>query len=300
MAHVTASKALEQRTGTALLCGLAITGFAANSLLTRLALRPGRIDAATFAALRLASGAALLVVLAQLRKPRADLRRGGWLSAFLLFGYAGAFSFAYLHLGAGTGALVLFGVVQATMIGWGLVRGERPQLGEWCGLLLALLGLVALTLPGARRPDSSSLLLMTLAGVAWGAYSLRGRSSVDPLAATAGNFTRATPFALALGALAWLPGAIRFHVSAAGVGLALASGMVASAGAYTVWYAAVSRITALRAAVLQLAVPILAALGAVILLDEPLTLRLVGSGILVLAGVSVALFSRRQPPPERV
>lgn len=289
---VVASAALADRARTALLAALAILGFAANSLLTRLALRPGHIDAATFTAVRLVSGAMALVLLARLRTPRAELRHGNWLSALLLFAYAAPFSFAYLHLGAGTGALVLFGVVQATMIGWGLVRGERPRLGEWCGLLLALAGLVALTLPGARRPDLASFSLMTLAGVAWGAYSLRGRGSVDPLGATAGNFSRAAPFALALGVSSWLPGAIGFHASARGVALALLSGMLASGVAYTLWYGALSRITALRAAVLQLAVPILAAVGAVILLDEPLTLRVVGSGALVLVGVSLALLTR--------
>lgn len=279
---------------TAAFCVLALIGFAANSLLTRMALRPRLVDAASFVLIRLAAGGVALLLLARLRRPPADLRRGTWLSALLLFGYAAPFSYAYLRIGAGVGALVLFGTVQVTMIGWGLIRGERPRPGEWVGLVVAFAGLSALTLPGTSRPDSVSFLLMISAGVAWGAYSLRGRRSGDPLGATAGNFIRSVPFAAAL--LASLPllspslGAL--HATAAGIALAVASGALASGVAYTFWYAALPGLTALHAALVQLTVPVLAALGAIVLLDEHPNARLVGSGLAVLGGVGLALLTR--------
>jgi drug/metabolite transporter (DMT)-like permease len=198
-----------------------------------------------------------------------------------------------LRMGAGVGALILFGTVQVTMIGWGLVRGERPRAGEWLGLAVAFAGLAALTLPGAARPDSVSVVLMTLAGVAWGAYSLRGRGSGDPLGATAGNFIRSVPLALLLVAsLSWLgPSFAALHASPAGVALAVASGALASGVAYTFWYVALSGLTALHAALVQLTVPVLAALGAIVLLDERPSVRLIGSGLAVLGGVALALLT---------
>lgn len=279
---------------TAAFCVLALLGFAANSLLTRLALRPGLIDAASFMLIRLTAGGVALLLLARLRRPPADLRRGSWSSALLLFGYAAPFSYAYLRMGAGVGALILFGTVQVTMIGWGLVRGERPRVGEWLGLVVAFTGLAALTLPGASRPDLVSVLCMVLAGVAWGAYSLRGRGSGDPLGATAGNFVRSVPFAMLLvaGLAALGPPVGALHASAAGLGLAVASGALASGVAYTFWYAALAGLSALHAALVQLTVPVLAALGAIVLLDERPSARLVGSGLAVLAGVAVALHAR--------
>lgn len=279
---------------TAAFCVLALLGFAANSLLTRLALRPGLVDAASFMLVRLTAGGVALVLLARLRRPPADLRRGSWSSALLLFGYAAPFSYAYLRMGAGVGALVLFGTVQVTMIGWGLVRGERPRVGEWLGLVVAFTGLAALTLPGASRPDLVSVLCMMLAGVAWGAYSLRGRGSGDPLGATAGNFVRSVPFAaLLVATLAWLgPSIAALHTSAAGLALAVASGALASGVAYTFWYTALSGLSALHAALVQLTVPVLAALGAIVLLDERPSARLVGSGLAVLGGVTLALLTR--------
>jgi drug/metabolite transporter (DMT)-like permease len=285
------------------LCTLALCGFAGNSLLTRLALRPRLIDAASFTALRLCAGAAMLMVLSQLRRPRASLRHGSWLSALLLFVYAAPFTYAYMRMGAAIGALILFGVVQITMISWGLFRGERPRAGEWLGLALALFGLVALTLPGAKQPDLVAVLLMTVAGIAWGAYSLRGRKSLDPLGATAGNFMRAAVFSLLLAGMVWLPNAQGTHATRSGVALALSSGALTSGVAYTLWYAALPSLSALRAALLQLVVPVLAAGAAVVLLDEPLTLRLIGAGTLVLCGVSCALWTRRPaaaPKPREV
>lgn len=279
---------------TTAFCVLALLGFAGNSLLTRMALRPRLLDAASFVLIRLSAGALALLLLARLRRPVADLRQGSWASALLLFGYAAPFSFAYLRLGAGIGALVLFGSVQVTMIAWGFLRGERPRPGEWIGLVVAFAGLAALTLPGASRPDATSFLLMVLAGIAWGAYSLRGRTSGDPLAATAGNFLRSVPLAAVLVTclLVLAPSLGTLHVTAKGGALAVASGALASGVAYTFWYAALPGLTALRAALVQLTVPVLAALSAVVLLDEPPSARLVRSGLAVLGGVALALLSR--------
>jgi drug/metabolite transporter (DMT)-like permease len=278
---------------TVLLCALALLGFAANSLLTRLALRPRLVDPAVFVAVRLVTGAVALVALARVRRPRADLRRGSTVSALLLFAYAAPFSYAYLRVGAGVGALILFGSVQVTMIGWGLIRGERPRLGEWAGLVLALLGLGALTLPGGARPDPGSFLMMVVAGGAWGAYSLRGRGGVDPLGATAGNFLRSVPFALfALGS-AYVISAGALHAEPRGLVLAALSGALASGVAYSLWYAALPALSALRAALVQLTVPIIAAGAAVVLLNERPSARLAACGAAVLGGVALALTSRR-------
>lgn len=279
---------------TATFCVLALLGFAANSLLTRLALRPRLIDPATFMLIRLTAGALVLLVLGRLQRPAADLRQGSWLSAVLLSGYAAPFSYAYLRIGAGVGALVLFGTVQVTMIGWGLIRGERPRPGEWLGLVLAFAGLSALTLPGTSRPDLASFLLMSVAGIAWGGYTLRGRQSSNPIAATAGNFARSVPLAVlfAVGLPLLDTSVVALHATAKGSALAVASGALASGVAYSFWYAALPRLTALRAALIQLTVPVLAALGAIVLLNEHPSARLVASGSVVLAGVALALFTR--------
>jgi drug/metabolite transporter (DMT)-like permease len=282
---------------TAVFCVLALLGFAANSLLTRLALRPGLIDAASFMWLRLTSGALALTLLSRLRRPAADLREGSWASALLLFGYAAPFSYAYLRIGAGLGALVLFGTVQLTMIGWGLIRGERPQPGEWGGLFVAFAGLATLTLPGSARPNALSFVLMVCAGIAWGAYSLRGRRSGDPLAATAGNFLRSVPLAsLLVAALLLTRGVGALHVTSRGALLAIASGAAASGVAYSFWYAALPGLTALRAALIQLTVPVVAALGAIVLLDERPSARLAGATVAVLGGVAWALLMRAKRP----
>lgn len=276
---------------------LALLGFAANSLLTRLALRPRLIDAASFTLLRLGAGALVLVVLARLRRPAADLGQGSWLSASLLFGYVASFSYAYLRLSAGMGALVLFGSVQLTMIGGGLLQRERPNPREWLGVAIALAGLTALTLPGTTRPDACSFFLMALAGVAWGTYSLRGRRSGDPLAATTGNFARGVPPALLLvAALQFVPQLGVSHATPEGAALAVTSGALTSAVAYVFWYAALPGLLALQAALVQLTVPVVTTLCAVVLLDERPSARLVGSGLVVLGGVALALLARSARP----
>jgi drug/metabolite transporter (DMT)-like permease len=241
----------------------------------------------------LATGAVTLALFARIRRPPADVRQGGVASALLLFAYAAPFSYAYVRMDAGMGALVLFGSVQVTMIGWGLVGGERPAVGEWLGAAIAAAGLGALTLPGASRPDLGSFLLMVVAGVAWGAYSIRGMRTRDALAATAGNFLLSAPLAVALAGAQWLaslPAA--FHVELGGALLATASGTVASGVAYTFWYRALPSLGALPAALLQLTVPVIAGLGAVVLLSEEPGVRLFSAGGAVLGGVAVALVAR--------
>ncbi len=272
---------------TIVLTVLALLGFAANSVLCRRALASGAIDAASFTAVRLAAGALALATLVALRGRRAAPRAGGasWRSALALFGYAAAFSLAYRLLSAGTGALILFGCVQATMIGHGLARGERLRPSQWTGVAIALGGLVALTAPGAAAPAPAGAALMALAGVAWGVYSIRGRGTADPLAATAGNFARTLPFAAAM----LLAGAQRLRLGADGAVLAIVSGALASGVAYSLWYAALRGLTAARAAVVQLCVPVLAAAGGAVTMGEPIGGRTLGAGGAILLGTALVL-----------
>jgi drug/metabolite transporter (DMT)-like permease len=265
----------------------ALICFAANSLLCRSALGPRLIDAASFTSVRLISGALVLALLVRTSAGQGARGGGSLASAAALFGYAILFSFSYLRIGAGVGALLLFGAVQATMIGWGLFTGERPRPAEWLGLFVALGGLVALTFPGLHAPDPLGAVLMIGAGVCWGVYSLRGRGVKTPLAVTADNFARSVPFAAAVSVAALASGPL--HASARGLGLAVASGALASGVGYSLWYAALRGLTATRAGILQLLVPGLAAAGAVVLLSEPITPRLVGAGAVILGGVAVAI-----------
>ncbi len=271
----------------ALLVALAMLAFAGNSLLCRIALREAHIDAASFTVLRLASGALALWLIVRLRRP-ADGALGGSLpSALALFVYAAGFSWAYLQLSAATGALLLFGAVQASMILWGLWRGERLGIGQWGGLLLAALGLAVL-LPGAGAPPAPAALVMLLAGVAWGVYSLRGRGAGDAGAETAGNFVRSLPLAGGLALLAW-PSA---QLSGTGVLLALLSGALTSGFGSALWYAALPALRATQAATVQLSVPLLTALLGALLLGEPVELRLLLAGVLVLGGIAWVLLGR--------
>jgi len=280
---------------TVVLTTLALAAFAGNSLLCRAALRDTPIDAASFTAIRIASGAIALWLIVRARAS-SKARAGDWPSALALFAYAAAFSFAYLSLTAATGALLLFGAVQATMIGAALARGERLFLPQWLGILLAAAGLVGLLLPGLTAPPLGGALLMLAAGIAWGVYSLRGRAptatSVDPTVANAGNFARATPMALALLGIAflWSREAVRFD--AVGAGYALASGAITSGLGYAVWYAALKGLKATSAATVQLSVPVLTAMAGVALLAEPLTMRVVLASTAVLGGIALVVFRR--------
>lgn len=273
------------RVRTVLLTASALAAFAANSILCRLALGPHLADAAGFTAVRLVSGTLALSLILFLAGGRRPILRRDWLSPLALFAYAAPFSFAYLRLPAGTGALLLFGSVQVTMIAWGMRRGERPHPAEWVGLALAVGGLIALNAPGATAPDPWGALLMIAAGAAWGAYSLLGRGGTDPLAVTAGNFARTVPLVLVL-ALVSLP---HLHATRDGLLLAAASGALASGVGYAVWYAALRGLRATRAAVVQLLVPVLAAMGGVLILDEAITVRLVAAGAVVLGGIALAV-----------
>jgi drug/metabolite transporter (DMT)-like permease len=265
---------------------LAMLAFAGNSLLCRLALRDTAIDPATFTTLRLLSGA---VVLSAIVGWRGGSRVGGdWSSAFALFVYAAGFSFAYESLSAGVGALLLFGAVQATMIGSGLAKGDRFRRLQWLGFLLALAGLVGLLLPGGSAPHLWSAALMLSAGVAWGMYSLRGRGGGDAIAATAGNFVRAMLFALVLSATTFAQASFDL----AGAGYALASGALTSGVGYVIWYTALPALRAMTAATLQLSVPAIAAFGGVVLLGEALSLRLVLATIAILGGVALTIWRR--------
>lgn len=268
---------------------LALIAFASNSLLTRLALGTRQIDAATFTAIRLCAGAAVLALLVRTQAGSWAPLRGRTLTGPLaLFAYAAPFSFAYLRIGAAVGALVLFGVVQLTMIGYALFRGERPSVLTWTGIVLATSGLALLTVPSVARPDPVGLLLMAVAGVAWGVYSLAGRSASDPIAANARSFLWSSPLAIAIVAVS------HASVMASGRGIALAviSGAVTSGLGYAIWYRALPSLTVTQAAVAQLTVPVIAALAAVGLLDERLTARLFVSGAAVLSGVAVVLVAR--------
>jgi len=273
---------------TVLLTLLALVAFAANSLLARLALVEGAIDAASFAGLRLASGAAVLAVLVLGRGGRPA---GSWAGAAALCLYAVPFALAYLTLTAATGALILFAAVQLTMVGAGLRQGERPAALEWAGLGVAVAGLVYLVSPGLAAPPPGGAAAMAAAGAAWGVYSLLGRGSGRPVATTAGNFLRATPLALAVVAVAGL-GAGSVRITSWGALLAVVSGAVTSGLGYVVWYAALAGLTATRAATVQLAVPVLTAFGGVALLGERVTLRLVVASSLILGGVFLAVRSR--------
>lgn len=272
-----------------LLTALAMVAFAANSLLCRMALGGRLIDAASFTTVRLVCGAVVLVLIVSARRRGHARGRPDWLAASMLYLYALAFSFAYLSLTAGTGALILFGAVQITMLGAGLRAGERLPPAAWLGLGVAIAGLIALLAPGLDAPSPSGAALMAVAGVAWGLYSLRGRGVADPLGATAGNFLRSVPLAL-LSALALTRSP---HAEPAGLLLAAASGAIASGLGYVLWYAALSGLTATRAAVVQLSVPVITAFGGVLLLDEHLTLRLVAASAAVLGGIALALTHRR-------
>jgi len=262
--------------------------FAANSILCRVALRGGHIDAAGFTLLRLASGALVLATLARLRG-LSCWTDGSWPSALALVAYAVGFSLAYLFVPAGTGALLLFGAVQSTMIGYGLWRGERLNLLQWLGLAVAFAGIVGLLLPGLSAPPIEGAALMIAAGVAWGIYSLRGRSSASPLGATAGNFIRALAASLPLGAVA-LP---RLAMDAHGAAYAIASGALASGLGYAIWYRALPGLRASSAASVQLSVPVIAAVGGGLLLGEDITARMLAASAAILTGIAVVIRGRR-------
>ena len=271
---------------------LALVAFAANSIICRMALGDASIDAASFTTIRLVSGALVLMLIVASREKDAGQRQAGsWTSAGMLFLYAVTFSFAYISLSVGTGSLILFGAVQATMILAGIWQGERLRPSEWCGLVIALSGLIYLLLPGLKAPSLSGGILMTTAGIAWGVYSLRGRGVANPTAVTANNFLRSVPMVLVVSVAA----VSSMTISAKGVILAALSGGVTSSLGYVAWYSALRELTATRAAVAQLLVPVIAATGGVVILSEQVSLRLIVSAIMIIGGVgSIFLLRSRK------
>ncbi len=263
--------------------------FAGNSLLCRIALRDTAIDAASFTAIRIAAGALVLAVLLRSRG-RRPAAGGSWLAALMLFSYAAFFSFAYRELSAATGALLLFGAVQMTMMGFGLFAGERLGGVKIAGLALALGGLVTLLLPGLAAPPVAGAAFMVAAGASWGVYSILGRSLGDPTAATGGNFMRALPFAAALGLAGMNHSAIDLH----GALYAVLSGALTSGLGYVIWYAVLPSLKATQAAIVQLSVPALAALGGALLLAEPVTTRLLIASAAILGGIAITTAGKRQ------
>jgi drug/metabolite transporter (DMT)-like permease len=271
-----------------ILTTLAMIAFAGNSLLCRAALKHTTIDAASFTTIRLISGAMMLWLIVRIIRG-THTGRGNWLSAFALFAYAAGFSFAYISLPAATGALLLFGAVQATMIGHGILAGEHLLKLQLAGLVLAIAGLVGLLLPGLSAPPGIGSLLMLGAGVAWGIYSLRGKGEGNPTRVTAGNFLRAVPMSAALSMLMM----DHTSVDSAGFWYAVASGALASGIGYTIWYTALQALKAAEAATVQLSVPVIAALGGIVFLGEPLTLRLVLSSAAILGGIALVLLEKQ-------
>lgn len=269
---------------------LTMVAFAANSILGRMALRTTDIDPASYVLIRLVSGAIILAVLAGLGRAKAPgrLGEGNWTSALALFSYAAAFSFAYLGLDTGTGALILFTTVQGTMISWGLYQGDRPSLVEWLGLGVAFAAFVWLVSPGISRPDVTASCLMIGAGLAWGVYSIRGKSATDPLQATAGNFLRSVPIAIALLAMFFKSSSIPLQ----GAALAICSGAITSGLGYALWYQVLKSLTSMQGAMVQLSVPAIAAAGGIAFLGEPLTWRFIFCSTLILGGIGVAIFAK--------
>ncbi|MDO9168204.1 MAG: DMT family transporter [Methylobacter sp.] len=268
---------------------LAMTAFAGNSLLCRLALKHTGIDAASFTSIRLISGAVALWLIVRLRGGKYGTA-GSWLSALALFAYAAGFSFAYISLPAATGALLLFGAVQATMICYGLWTGERLSRRQSAGLICALGGLASLLSPGLSAPPLPASMLMIIAGIAWGIYSLRAKNAGDPLMATTGNFCRALFFTTVL-SLTLLP---RVSLDSSGIGAAIISGALASGVGYAIWYTALRGLNATRAATVQLSVPVIASVGGLVFLDEPLTLRLLFAGIAILGGIALVILDKQR------
>jgi drug/metabolite transporter (DMT)-like permease len=274
-------------TRLAVVTTLAMLAFAGNSLLCRVALRDTAIDAASFTSIRLASGALILAVILRSRGQRPS-GAGSWPAAACLFGYAAGFSFAYRELTAATGALLLFGAVQTAMLSWGLATGERLRGLQFAGLAIAVGGLVYMLLPGLSAPPIVGAAFMIAAGVCWAGYSVLGKATKDPVAATAGNFLRTVPFAAAL-SLAMAAGTT---ADATGALYAVASGAITSGLGYVLWYSALPAFTSATAAVIQLSVPAIAAFGGVILLAEPLGLRLLLASAAILGGIALTIVGR--------
>lgn len=277
---------------TFILSAITLIAFAANSVLCRLALGSGAIDAASFTILRLLSGAVTLaIVVTFAHRKRPVTSRGSWRGAGSLFLYAATFSYAYITLETGTGALILFGAVQTTMIVGSLLSGTRLRVPEWVGAFVAFSGFLYLVLPNVTTPSIAGFMFMSAAGIAWGIYTLIGRTSAAPLGDTAFNFIRSLPFVLVL-----IPFAVgSFSITTKGALLAVLSGGLASGIGYALWYTALRGLSRVQAAVAQLFVPIIAAGGGILFAAEELSLRFIIASVLVLGGIFIAVFRRSTP-----
>lgn len=273
---------------TIMLTAIAMIAFAANVVLCRLALGEGLVDAATFTTIKVISGAVTLSLIVLVRRRLQVFGSANWYSGTLLFVFMVFYSFAYISLGAGTGALIMSGTIQMTMFLFALREGEIFPLLSWAGMALAIFGLVYLVSPGLTAPDPLGAILMAVAGIAWGLYSLFGRGTKDPLEATAGSFIYSVPLVL----LVSLIFSDDFSSTSYGLALAVASGAIASGCGYVVWYAALANLTATRAAIVQLSVPVIVAFGGVLILSEPITLRLLLASAAILGGLAIVLTQR--------
>ncbi|WP_299880830.1 DMT family transporter [uncultured Cocleimonas sp.] len=276
---------------TILLTVLALIAFAGNSVLCRLALNDDVIDAASFTSIRLLSGIIFLLILVAIRtKGEVNLKNGNWLSAVLLFLYAIAFSYSYISLDTGIGALILFGTVQVTMIMAGFLKGHRLTLIEWLGLFIAFSGLIVLLMPGASAPSLLGFGLMVISGIAWALYTLAGKGAKNPLLDTANNFLRTLPFVLLLTVLTFN----NAQISNQGIFLAILSGSVTSGLGYAIWYSALAGLHVTQAAIIQLTVPIIAAIGGLLFSNEVITSKLIISSMLVLGGVLLVIVGKKK------
>jgi drug/metabolite transporter (DMT)-like permease len=274
---------------------LAMMAFAGNSLLCRIALKHTSIDAASFTSIRIIAGALALWLIMRMRTNGGGnaTTHGSWPSAFALFAYAACFSFAYISLSAATGALLLFGAVQFSMISYGFWNGERFSARQWAGLLCAFGGLAGLLLPGLSAPPLLGSALMLSAGVAWGVYSLRGRKAGDATAVTAGNFLRAVPITVALSMVVYAAAPHANSIDTGGVSYAIASGALASGVGYAIWYTALRGLKATTAATVQLIVPVIAAVGGIVFLGEVVTMRLLIASMAILGGIALVIVDKR-------
>lgn len=269
---------------------LALLAFAGNSILCRYALKEGAIDAASFSTVRLLAGAIFLFILVSFKnKPQSYLAQGSWTGAIWLFIYAASFSFAYISLDTGIGALILFGAVQVTMILVSLIQGKHLSRFEWMGLITAFGGLLVLLLPGAGAPSLWGFGLMALSGIAWGLYSLSGRGSSDPLLTTAGNFYRTIPLIIVLTMITFN----QAHITTEGLVLAIVTGAITSGLGYAIWYAALKNLQISQASIVQLSVPIIAALGGVVISQETISVQLLLSSLLVLGGLILFMLGKK-------
>ncbi|RQW61916.1 DMT family transporter [Vibrio viridaestus] len=265
--------------------------FAANSVLCRLALQNGAIDALNFTTIRLVSGAIVLMLIVSIRRSVTNEHsRGSWRAGGMLFLYAITFSYAYNSLSTGTGALILFASVQLTMLIFSYLKGTRLSILEWCGVIVAFGGFVFLVLPDISSPSASGFLLMTIAGVAWGFYTLLGKHSRHPLHDTTYNFLRTLPFVV----IAFAATFMQTDITVEGMILATLSGSIASAGGYTVWYIALRGLNSTQAAVIQLLVPVFAALGGIMFANEVLTTRFIISTLLILGGLMLVALEKKK------